>query len=166
MTEKDQYVRDARTHDFTPERFLSMIHEEQAQGYARGEAYDRAVARMKAANAAYRFQRNLVHAAVAQDVVIGLLWWWRGPSLPSIITWLIGLLVAYAVFWVAATFALWMNYATTRAFLLHFVGGRPEESTFRLFVRLLLPVWDVSAVAGLIGLAGLIGICAFLWWLW
>jgi len=58
---------------------------------------------------------------------------------------------------------LWTQFPVTRAFLLHVVGGRPEESTFRLFLSLVLPVWDVSPVSAVIGLAAL---GAFAWWLW
>lgn len=47
-----QYVRVAREHGATPAEFLALIRNEQARGYARSEAYARALAKLAGARRA------------------------------------------------------------------------------------------------------------------
>jgi hypothetical protein len=43
----EQYVRDARAHGVEPEKFLAMIEAERAKGYARDEARQRVLRRLR-----------------------------------------------------------------------------------------------------------------------
>ena len=47
-----QYARVAREHGATPAEFLALIRNEQARGYARSEAYARALAKLAGARRA------------------------------------------------------------------------------------------------------------------
>jgi hypothetical protein len=47
-----QYARVAREHGATPAEFLALIRDEQARGYARSEAYARALAKLAGARRA------------------------------------------------------------------------------------------------------------------
>ena len=60
-----QYARVAREHGATPPGFLALIRNEQARGYARSEAYARALAKLAGARRAVAYSA----ASVARNVL-------------------------------------------------------------------------------------------------